>query len=127
MILTAAVTNTASWFGKPLARDVVAGMYKGPYRPPEKYAPSFKLKFIRNDDGSGAFDVFDDATKTAKVMTLEQCFERGSEIRAIVECTGVWIVNTNCGYNWRIKQLIVQPPPNKDYAFVDDIDEPAPE
>jgi hypothetical protein len=34
------------------------------------------------------------------------------------------LVNTNCGYNWRIKQLIVQPPPNKDYAFIDDLDDP---
>jgi hypothetical protein len=123
LILTAATVNTATWFGKPLARDAISGMYKGPYRPPEKYAPSFKMKFLRNDDGTGAFDVFDDSTREVKQMTLEQCFERGSEVRAIVECTGVWIVNTNCGYNWRIKQLIVQPPPNKDYAFVDDIDD----
>ena len=123
LILTSATANTTTWFGKPLTRDAIAGMYKGPYRPPEKYAPSFKMKFMRNDDGTGAFDVFDDETKQVKQMTLEQCFERGSEIRAIVECTGVWIVNTNCGYNWRIKQLVVQPPPNKDYAFVDDIDD----
>jgi hypothetical protein len=109
MIIAAAVASTSTWFGKSIPRDTVVGMYKGPYRPPEKYAASFKMKFLKNEDGSKTFDVF----------------ERGSEIRAIVECTGVWIVNTNIGYNWRIKQLIVQPPPNKDYAFVDDLDDGA--
>jgi hypothetical protein len=123
-IINSAETNTSSWFGKALTRDTIVGMYKGPYRPPEKYAPSFKMKFNKNEDGTCGFDVFDDATRERRDMTLEQCFERGSEIRAIVECTGVWLVNTNCGYNWRIKQLIVQPPPNKDYAFIDDLDDP---
>ena len=60
----------------------------------------------------------------SKMVQFEYDADDG-EIRAIVECTGVWIVNTNIGYNWRIKQLIVQPPPNKDYAFVDDLDDEA--
>jgi hypothetical protein len=125
MIIAAAVASTSTWFGKSIPRDTVVGMYKGPYRPPEKYAASFKMKFLKNEDGSKTFDVFDDATREPRDLPLDACFERGSEIRAIVECTGVWIVNTNIGYNWRIKQLIVQPPPNKDYAFVDDLDDGA--
>lgn len=84
----------------------------------------FKLGTYQNEDGSIRFasPVYKDAdTKLEDPLTSIQ---KGSEVKAIVECTGVWSVSGKFGLGWRIVQMKAKERQlQNSYAFCDDSDD----
>jgi hypothetical protein len=119
LFITTAAERAASWFAKPLAREAITETYKSPYKTPEKYLPTFKMKFVRQESGFGAFDVWNGKRELVE-LALDQCFEKYAELVCIVECTGIWLQpSLGWGCNWRIRQ-VKHFPPQRGYAFLDD-------
>lgn len=51
---------------------------------------------------------------------IELVFNKGSYVRALLECNGFWVSNGKLGISWKIKQMIVEPRvTNLEYAFTD--------
>ena len=117
-ILSAAEQRSASWFAKTISAESIREQYKSPYKTPENYCPTFKMKFMRTESGAGNFDIWN-AEKALVNLPLEKCFEKYAEMICVVECTGVWLQpSLGWGCNWRVKML-KHFPPQKGYVFLD--------
>ena len=115
---TAAEQRAPAWFSKPMTADAIREQYKSPYKTPENYLPTMKMKFVRTDAGSGSFDIWN-AKRELVEMPLDKCFEKYAEMVCIVECTGVWLQpSLGWGCNWRVRMLR-HFPPQRGYVFLD--------
>jgi hypothetical protein len=117
-LVAAAEQRASSWFAKQVSAESIREQYKSPYKTPENYCPTFKMKFMRTDSGAGNFDVWNGNRELVNIP-LEKCFEKYAEMVCVVECTGVWLQpSLGWGCNWRVKML-KHFPPQKGYVFLD--------
>jgi hypothetical protein len=91
----------------------------------DRYPPKlqFKLGTYPNDDGSVRFaaPVYQD--KETRLDDVEDAIQKGGEVKAIIDCSGVWGVNGKFGLGWRVAQLKVKERKNyNSYAFCDESD-----
>jgi hypothetical protein len=115
---TAAEQRAGVWFSKQMSPDIIREQYKSPYKTPENYLPTFKMKFLRNEFGAGSFDVWN-AKRELINIPLEKCFEKYAEIVCVVECTGIWLQpSLGWGCNWRVR-MVKHYPPQRGYVFLD--------
>ena len=48
-------------------------------------------------------------------------FKKGTQVKAVLRCKGIWITNGNFGCGWEAEQIRIKPQPTfDDYAFLDD-------
>jgi len=131
-VRTKGVELSESWFGKVKTAEVVDELYKSCEKKPKdsKWASTLKLKLPLRD-GKPTFDVYDDSKK--KVVLVDEngelnleCVQRGCEIVALIQCTGVWFMGkTQFGIGWKVLQMkIYQTHKLIGYAIVDDEDDP---
>ncbi len=86
---------------------------------------NMKLKVTRNGaDYSASF--FDVNKNRINADDVESKFTMGSNVRALIQCTGFWIAAGKFGLSWKLKQMIIDPPTRigREYAFDDSHDEP---
>jgi hypothetical protein len=59
---------------------------------------------------------------------VETFFNKGSRVRALIQCTGFWIAAGKFGLSWKLKQMIIEPSARigKAYAFNDEEEDSAP-
>ncbi len=115
-VINSAQANSGKWFKKPnMARDIVV----------DKFTPS--IKFAKDKEGNikpypptqgvalkknmstGAFDaeLYDRNKEPIEDATPVDVLKRGSEITAILDCTGVWITEKGFGLTWKLYQARV--------------------
>jgi hypothetical protein len=87
-----------------------------------------KLPFYKNDDdeeGKFKFDLYDRATKEQiEQNDIIQSLEKGSKVRFLIECQGVWFANGKFGISWKAVQASIKRPEKiQGYSFVDDDDD----
>jgi hypothetical protein len=86
-----------------------------------------KLKLNKRD---GGFDTsfFTTDKQMLPADEVDSYFNKGSKVRALVQCTGFWIAAGKFGLSWKLKQMIIEPSARigKAYAFNDDEEEEAP-
>jgi len=107
--------NSELWFGKKHKSDVLEEFYKSAEKKSknEKYPSTLKLKLPLKTVGDKQVPQFDIYNDNKELMNLIQdgeidlsCLEKGSEVIAIIQCTGVWFVGkTQFGLGWKIIQL----------------------
>ena len=87
-----------------------------------------KEQVTENSDGSKKRTVLEySASFFTKDKTLisasevESKFTMGSNVRALIQCTGFWIAAGKFGLSWKLKQMVIDPPSRigKEYAFDD--------
>ena len=88
------------------------------------YAPKIRAK-IPIYGGEVKCMLFDHAGKVIDLnpRDIEQQITKGSDIRLILQCTGVWIAGSKYGVSWKVKQAqIFKRAINtfKQFAFADD-------
>lgn len=97
---------------------------------------TMKLKLTRDDkpnvksgvcEYSAAF--FNTDKQLIGADDVEPIFAMGSQVRAMIQCSGFWIAAGKFGITWKLKQMIIKPPVRigKVYAFDDGEDEDAAE
>ena len=115
--------------------------------PDGKYPPKFKFK-INQYDGVVQCKCFD-ADKNLMIVNEKDkdkegfvclgtnipyedrmttphkgIFKRGTKVKTVLRCKGIWIVNGKFGCTWSAEQIRIKPPAGfDDYAFLDDTDE----
>jgi hypothetical protein len=80
-----------------------------------------KLKINLGSNGYNV--VFFDKEKTRiDDSEVESKFVMLSQVKALLQCTGFWIVNGKYGLTWNLKQIVIDPPAKigKEYAFCDE-------
>jgi hypothetical protein len=123
--------NSEQWFGKKQKADVLEEFYKSAEKKSKnnKYPSTLKLKLpikIIADKQIPQFDIYNDKKEQINLIQNEEidlsCLEKGSEIVAIIQCTGVWFVGkTQFGLGWKIIQLkIYKTEKIIGYSIIDD-------
>ena len=112
---TFAAENSEMWFGKKQKPDVLEEFYKSAEKKSknDKYPSTLKLKLpvkITGDKQIPQFDIYNDTKELVNVLVDSEidlsCIEKGSEVVAIIQCTGVWFVGkTQFGLGWKVVQL----------------------
>jgi len=124
------VTLSESWFNKPMKKEVIDELYKSCEKHPKdpKWASTIKLKLPVRDD-KPQFESYDD--KKNKISLFDEdgklnleCFQKGTEIVALIQCTGVWFMGkTQFGIGWKILQVkVYQTNKLVGYSIVDEED-----
>lgn len=137
-VIAYAETKSKDLFKKQQSKELILEFYKSFIKYSEvdgerddKYAPRLKAKIYT--DGTN-FNVA--AYESEKVNgnypkvhitedNVDEIIQKGSRCEAIIECTGIWVVNKSFGVSWKLAQLKLYPNENQlaDYAFIKDDDE----
>jgi len=105
------------WFGKKQKPEVLEEFYKSAEKKSknDKYPATLKLKLPVKSVGDKVVPQFDIYSENKEIVNILDdsginlsCLEKGSEIVAIIQCTGVWFVGkTQYGLGWKVVQLKV--------------------
>jgi hypothetical protein len=96
--------------------------------PNGKWPPSFAFKIVKRD-GKILCDCYDSnkkelVTDGEDAVDLEQMFKKGTKVKTILKCNGLWISNVGWGCTWRAEQIKIDVPMGfSGYAFDDSDDE----
>lgn len=100
----------------------------------DKYAPRLKTK-IYNEGKSFKVDAFEAEKVNGSYPKIniteddvDDIIQKGSKCEAIIECTGIWVVNKSFGVSWKLAQVKIHKNDKKlsGYSFEED-SEPEPE
>ena len=98
--------------------------------PNGKWAPGFAFKIVKRD-GKVQTDCYDNSKVKLNTddlegnpIDLEQMFKKGTKVKMIVSCNGIWISSVGWGCTWRAEQIKIDAPAGfSGYAFEDSDDE----
>ena len=72
-------------------------------------------------NGNATCKIFDFSKNELDSSTFEDLFKKGSTIKTILRCNGIWIAGGKYGCSWTIVQVMVDAVKNVDnYSFLDD-------
>ena len=131
LIVKAGVKNSMAWFKKKKAhKEVILALFSPNIRLSKdretgeldgKYPPTMRFKLPVRDEKPG-FDIYDFDGKEVE-RPLEELFVKGAQIKALIRCSGIWIVGGKFGCSWTVSQIMVDAPATiESYAFIDDSD-----
>ena len=137
-IMAAGIENSLAWFKKKsLSEDIAAELYNSMVKvsvdsetgePNGKWAPTFAFKVVKRG-GKVQCDCYD-ADKNELVLNgdgavdLESMFKKGTKVKMILRCNGLWIASGKFGCTWRAEQIKINSPIEySGYAFDDDDDD----
>ncbi len=98
--------------------------------PNGKWAPGFAFKIVKRD-GKVQTDCYDNSKVKLNTddseenpIDLEQMFKKGTKVKMIVSCNGIWISSVGWGCTWRAEQIKIDAPAGfSGYAFEDSDEE----
>lgn len=140
VIMKKAVENSASWFKKKnLAMEAVEALYNPQIRedldpetgePTGKYPPSFNFKVIKRDDLISC-KVFGESKKELNInnsdgeefVEMNNLLKKGSRVKLLIRCNGIWHANGKFGCTWRAEQMKVKTSESFDDCVFDSDDE----
>ena len=111
-VIETATANSAAWFGagKAKSRDVVESMYTPSIKVSKKDYPSTHQVALRKYDGKWESELYDSKNNEMRDTTPLDVLKRGTEVTAIVEVTGIWIISGRFGLTWKLSQARIDVP-----------------
>ena len=119
-----ALQNSGLWFKKPkMSEETVDSLYTPMIRvstdpetgePNGKYPPQFAFKVVKKnnkvecsvyDNNKVYFDVngeTDNPTDIARILS------KGSKVKVVLKCNGIWLANGKFGCTWKAEQIRVK-------------------
>lgn len=134
-IMNDGIENSFAWFKKknPNA-DVIRELYTPMVKvsvdretgePNGKWAPSMQFKIVRRD-GKVLCDCYNSdkkeiQTSGEEAVDLETMFKKGSKVKMILKCNGLWVASGKFGCTWKAEQIRINTPVGiSGYAFDSD-------
>lgn len=137
-IMDSGIENSLAWFKKKsltpeIAKELYTPMVKVSIdsetgEPNGKWAPTFAFKIVKRD-GKVQCDCYDADKKEVPLegddaVDLSTMFKKGTKVKMILKCNGLWIASGKFGCTWRAEQIKINSPIEySGYAFDDDDDE----
>lgn len=135
-----ATENSVAWFKKRnMSDDTVDTLYTPMLKedidpdsgePTGKYPPSMAFKIVKRDgkvsckvfgDNKMEFNVTDESSDN--FVNISDLLKKGSKVKLLLRCNGLWVANGKFGCTWRAEQMkVTRAETFDDYAF-DDSDE----
>jgi len=136
-----ALENSLAWFKKKtMSMDTIESLYTPQVKvsmdsetdePNGRYPPRLGFKVVKKNDKfeCSLYDndknVFDVNGETENPVNIENVLSRGSSVKAVLKCNGVWLANGKFGCTWRAEQVRVKPGEGTidEFAILSDSDE----
>jgi hypothetical protein len=136
-----AVENSLAWFKKSkISKEAIDSLYTPQVKvsmdpetgePNGKYPPRIAFKVIKKDEKvqckiyDNKKNVFDVNGDTEEPVAVENVLMKGSQIKAVLKCNGIWLANGKFGCTWRAEQIRVKVPEGglQDFAIMSDSDD----
>jgi hypothetical protein len=109
--------NSVKWLGKKASsEEVVDALYtkivkyskdKDTGEPTDKYPPTFKIKLPYN--GSPPAFKCSMFNSDHELMDIKETPLKGARVKALIQCTGIWLAGGKFGMTWRMVQMLVIP------------------
>ena len=135
-----AAKNCVSWFKKRnLTPETIDTLYTPMLKedidpesgePTGKYPPGLSFKIVKRDgkvtckvfgDNKEEYNITDETSENFVNMT--DLLQKGSKVKLLLRCNGLWVANGKFGCTWRAEQMkVTRAESLDDYAF-DDSDE----
>ena len=124
------VKNSRAWFKCDPNREVIKAFYtpivrfsvdkEGNRKP---YPPTVKIQ-LRQRNGEFETKMYDDRKQLYSGIPVEELLVKGSQVTALIQCTGVWFAGSKFGLSWKATQIRVDslPANARGFTFVDDGD-----
>jgi hypothetical protein len=134
-ILKDCIDNSQEWFKKKNPNhDVMKELYTPMVKiskdsetgePTGKWAPKFNFKIVKRNNKvlCDVYDTDKQAMNTSgeDAVDLETMFKKGSKVKMILKCNGLWIASGKFGCTWRAEQIKIDTPTGfSGYAMLDD-------
>ena len=130
-----AMENSQAWFKLATPSiEVIKAFYTPMVKVPldkegrvKPYPPTAKVS-LKQKDGVFTTHFYDKAKKRYEGVPVEELLVRGTKMRCIIQCTGIWIAGSKFGPSWKAEQICVESLPERirGYGFRDDEDDSAP-
>lgn len=137
-IIQGGVDNCASWFKKQkLSSDVVSNLFNPILRvscdsegvPNGKYPPTMRVK-VPQRDGIWESKIYDKTGNQYRINDsqsgdrMEDLLVKGSKIRCIIQCVGLWVASGNYMCQWKVTRAEVDVPETSgNHSFLPDSDD----
>jgi hypothetical protein len=130
MVKDKCIENSVLWHKKPkMSMETVESLYTNMVKvstdpetgePNGKYPPQFRYK-INKKNGKWECRFYDEMRKPIENPNVEDLIKKGSKVKALLKCTGIWIAGGKFGCSWKAEQIIINAPKTlDDYAFRSD-------
>ena len=142
MIMTSAKENSQAWFKKAkISEETISELYTRQIKvsvdpetgePNGKYPPKFTYKVVKRDGKFQNFKVYDNDKvvfdvdkKTDSPVEFSNVVMKGTRVKAVLKCAGIWVANGKFGCTWRAEQMCVKVPEGglRDFAILSDSDD----
>jgi hypothetical protein len=137
-IIQGGVENCASWFKKQkLSSDVVSNLFNPILRvscdsegvPNGKYPPTMRVK-VPQRDGIWESKIYDKTGNQYRINDsqsgdrMEELLVKGSKMRCIIQCVGLWVASGNYMCQWKVTRAEVDVPESSgNHSFLPDSDD----
>lgn len=137
-IIDGGVENSVAWFKKKnQSREVMESIFtpivrvsidKETGEPDGKYAPSMRVK-VPCRDGNWECKLYDTEGNQLRIndpesgVSMDDILVKGSRIRCIIQCVGLWIANTGYMCQWKLSRAEVDVlKRDRNHSFLPDSD-----
>lgn len=120
-----AQANSSAWFKKPkLSMDAINELYtpfvsvskdRDTGEPDGKYPDTFGFKINKKDDKFPDFCIYDNKKNVFDVdgvngepVNLLEVVQKGSLLKVVLKCNGIWIANGKFGCTWKAEQVRIK-------------------
>ena len=113
---TAAQQNAMAWMRKKSMSDELVGELYTPIIKrakdketgdfTDKFPATFKIKVPSAKDGTFRCSAFDSSHNPLDIKNTNL---KGAKIKALVQCTGIWVAGAKFGMSWKLVQMQVVP------------------
>lgn len=134
-IMNDGIENSFAWFKKKnpneaVIRELYTPMVKVSVdretgEPNGKWAPQMQFKIVKRD-GKVLCDCYDSSknlmtTSGEDAVDLETMFKKGTKVKMILKCNGLWVASGKFGCTWKAEQIRINAPNGiSGYAFDSD-------
>tara|TARA_B100000686_G_C16715155_1_gene931527 strand:- start:481 stop:1314 length:834 start_codon:yes stop_codon:yes gene_type:complete len=136
-----AMKNSVPWFKKPkMSKDTIESLFTPMVKihtdpetgePTGKFPPRFGFKIVKKEgkiqcslyDGNKQY--FDVNNETDNPIDINRVITKGSMLKVVLKCNGVWLANGKFGCTWRAEQIRVKVPEGglNEFAILSDSDD----
>ena len=136
-----ALANSQSWFKKKMSEELINELYTPLVKvsvddetgePNGKYPDSFGFKIVKRDNKFKDFTIYDNHKvvfdvegKDGPAVDLTNVLMKGTLIKAVLKCNGIWVANGKFGCTWRAEQIRAKVPEGglREFAIESDSDD----
>jgi hypothetical protein len=136
-----ALENSQSWFKKKMSEELINELYTPLVKvsldletgePNGKYPDSFGFKVVKRDNKFKDFSIYDNHKvvfdvegKDGPPVDLANVLMKGTLIKAVLKCNGIWVANGKFGCTWRAEQIRAKVPEGglREFAIESDSDD----